>query len=233
MPSACVGMSPQYDEEAVGVLPLLASEQHKTITDGFRCKDQRWLIRESKGQQQRQGQEMQSPMTAFHREDGCEVEMITPRDRLHRQVIQPTRRLLVAKPEPSEPITDPFAFVCEIARRPKFGHQYILCPSGSRRQPGEPIGLSVGPHWAGVLYTISIIGVVTLFLVRFVLNDLAPWCQLTGVVCALIITAFLVATAVVDPGIVVEGAEERGEGSAYCEECSIWRPDGADHCDEW
>lgn len=230
-------MSLQQDEEAVGVLPLLASDQQTTSTDGFQCKDQRFLIRERKGQQQTQRQQMELPseitMTAFHREDGFEAKIHSSRGRLHRQVIQPTRLLLVAKPEPSEPITDPFAFVCEIARRPKFGHQYILCPSRSRRQPGEPIGLSVGPHWAGVLYTISIIGVVTLFLVRFVLNDLALWCQLAGVVCALITTAFLVATAIVDPGIVVEGAEEQGEGSAYCEECSIWRPDGADHCDEW
>lgn len=224
-------MSPEHDEEAVGVLPLLASEQQTTNTDGFRRKDQRLLFRERKGQQQRQRQEI--IVTASHREDGSEAEIITSRGRPPRQVIQPTRRLLVAKPEPSESITDPFSFVCEIARRPKFGHQYILCPRRSRRQPGEPIGLSVGPHWAGVLYTISIIGVVTLFLVRFVLHDLGPWCQSIGVVCALIITAFLVATAVVDPGIVVEGAEEQGEGSAYCEECSIWRPDGSEHCDEW
>ena len=80
---------------------------------------------------------------------------------------RPTRSLLLARPVPVDPITDPFSLVCDIARRPKFGHQYILCPN--RRESnrhGHNVGLSVGPHWSGVIYTMSIIGVITIFLVR-------------------------------------------------------------------
>lgn len=147
-----------------------------------------------------------------------------------RPVGRPSRKLLLARPSPFEPITDPFAFVCEVARRPKFGHQYVLCPG--RRKRGDHIGYSVGPHWAGVIYTISMIGVITIFLVRFIVNDVAAWCQPVTVACSLVTVGFLVATAVADPGIVVESAEE-GEACAYCEECDIWRPDGAEHCEEW
>lgn len=148
-----------------------------------------------------------------------------------REVARPSRRLVLARPAPFDPITDPFAFVCEFARRPKFGHQYILFPERSRRHRGEGVGLSVGPHWSGVIYTISMIGVITIFMVRYIMNDVAPWCQPLTVVCSLVVDVFLVATAVADPGIVVQSAE--GEGCAYCEECLIWTPQDAEHCEEW
>ena len=235
-------MSPPHDKGALAMLPLLAPEEQSSRSSnaaGYKDKNQGIIFRERRIQQEEQEEEQEerteATTTFFDSEDGSStVEGLSSRDRHHRQVARPTKRLLLAKPTPSEPITDPFAFVCDIARRPKFGHQYILFPSRSRRHRGEPIGLSVGPHWAGVLYTISMIAVVTLFLTRVVLSDIAPWCQPASVVCALITTAFLLATAVTDPGIVVQGAEGgEGEGSEYCEECSIWRPDGAEHCDEW
>lgn len=167
----------------------------------------------------------------FERGLFAEETGVAEQKRQPRQVARP-KRLLLATPAPFEPITDPFAFVCDIARRPKFGHQYILCPNRSRRQRGDGVGLSVGPHWSGVIYTISIIGVVTLALVRFIMNDVAPWCQPVTVACSLVTVGFLLATAVADPGIVVASAEG-GEGCAYCAECSIWKPDGAEHCEEW
>ena len=146
-------------------------------------------------------------------------------------VDRPPRSLLLARPVPFDPITDPFAFVCDIARRPKFGHQYVLCP-GRRKRDAHDVGLSVGPHWSGVIYTMSMIGVITIFLVRFIMNDAAPWCQPVAVACSLVTTGLLVATAVADPGIVVESAE-RAEGRPFCKECSIWTPDDAEHCEEW
>lgn len=152
----------------------------------------------------------------------------------HRTVPRPSKRLQIATPTPFEPITDPFAIVCEIARRPKFGHQYVLCPHRNRKR-GERVGLSVGPHWAGVIYTMSMIGVITLFLAKVLVGpDVAPWCQPAIVACSAVTMAFLLATAVADPGIVVESAESgEGESCGYCEECSIWTPQGAEHCEEW
>ncbi|CAM9596067.1 unnamed protein product [Laminaria digitata] len=141
------------------------------------------------------------------------------------------RSLLLARPVPFDPITDPFALVCDIARRPKFGHQYVLCPDRRHKRNGHEVGLSVGPHWSGVIYTMSMIGVITIFLVRFIMNDAPPWCQPVTVACSLVTTGLLVATAIADPGIVVESAE-RGEGRPFCKECSIWRPDDAEHCEE-
>lgn len=138
---------------------------------------------------------------------------------------------LLAKPVPFEPITDPFSLICTIAHRPKFGHQYVLCPGRSRR-PGGGVGLSVGPHWSGVIYTASIIVVITIFLTRFIMKDLTPWHQSATIACSIFTLAFLVATAVTDPGIVVESAEG-GKGNAFCEVCSIWRPETAEHCEEW
>lgn len=194
------------------------------------------LVRERKLEQQREHLRRGS-LTPFDIEDGSASAVAEGAGRERqpqRKVSRPTRgKLLMAKPTPFEPITDPFAFVCDVARRPKFGHQYILFPERARRRrPGEPIGLSVGPHWSGVIYTMSMIGIITLFLAKFVLNDIAPWCQPAAVVCSLVTVAFLLATAVADPGIVVEGAEG-GEGSEYCEECSIWIPGRAEHCEEW
>lgn len=150
---------------------------------------------------------------------------------LPADVARPPGSLLLARPVPFDPISDPFAFVCDIARRPKFGHQYVLCPD-RRKRNGHDVGLSVGPHWSGVIYTMSMIGVITIFLVRFIMNDAAPWCQPVTVACSLVTTGLLVATAVADPGIVVESAE-RGEGRPFCKECSIWMPDDAEHCEEW
>lgn len=150
-----------------------------------------------------------------------------------RRVARPGR--LLARPVPFEPITDPFACVCDIARRPKFGHQYVLCPRRSRqaRRVGRTaVGLSVGPHWSGVIYTASIIAFITLFLTRFIMQDLAPWYQPVTVGCSLLTVVFLVATAVADPGIVVESAE-RCADTAFCEVCSIWMPDATEHCEEW
>lgn len=146
-------------------------------------------------------------------------------------VARPPRSVLLARPVPFDPISDPFAFVCNIARRPKFGHQYVLFPARRKRNAND-VGLSVGPHWSGVIYTMSMIGVITIFLVRYIMNDAAPWCQPVTVACSLVTTGLLVATAVADPGIVVESAE-RGEGRPFCKECSIWRPDDAEHCEEW
>lgn len=156
--------------------------------------------------------------------------------KLRTEVARPRHSVVLARPMPFEPITDPFAWVCDIARRPKFGHQYVLCPgrpSLSRRQGGHNrVGLSVGPHWSGVIYTISIIAVATLFLTKFIMKDLPPWHQPVTVMCSLLTVTFLLATAVVDPGIVVESGEESA-GVPFCEVCSIWRPEDAEHCEEW
>lgn len=137
----------------------------------------------------------------------------------------------MAKPAPFEPTTDPFAFVCDITRRPKFGHQYILCPRRTERR-GRQVGLSVGPHWSGVIYTASIIVVITIFLIRFIMNEATVLHRLATLACSAITITFLVATAVADPGIVVESAEAN-PSTTYCEVCSIWRPESAAHCEEW
>lgn len=156
--------------------------------------------------------------------------------KLRTEVARPRRSVVLARPIPFEPITDPFAWVCDIARRPKFGHQYVLCPgrsSLSRRQSSNNrVGLSVGPHWSGVIYTMSIIAVATLFLTKFIMKDLAPWYQPATVMCSFSTLVFLLATAVVDPGIVVESGEA-GAGVPFCEVCAIWRPEDAEHCEEW
>ncbi|CAM9339953.1 unnamed protein product [Pylaiella littoralis] len=155
--------------------------------------------------------------------------------RHHQRVVaRPSTGLHIATPTPFEPITDPFAFVCDIAQRPKFGHMYVLCPERSRKRGDRGVGLSVGPHWAGVIYTMSMIGVVTLFLAKVLIGpDVAPWCQPMIVACSVVTIVFLLATAVADPGIVVESAQSGESGSCgYCEECSIWTPQGAEHCEE-
>lgn len=156
--------------------------------------------------------------------------------RQQRVVARPSRGLQIATPTPFEPITDPFAFVCDIAQRPKFGHMYVLCPERSRKRGDRGVGLSVGPHWAGVIYTMGMIGFITLFLAKVLIGpDVAPWCQPLIVACSAVTVMFLLATAVADPGIVVESAHsgESGRSCGYCEECSIWTPLGAEHCDEW
>lgn len=159
-----------------------------------------------------------------------------PEPRAGALIARPKRTIIMARPVPFEPITDPFAWVCQIARRPKFGHQYVLCPGRSsvsrRRTGGNTIGLSVGPHWSGVIYTTSIIAVITLFLTRFIMNDLASWYKPATVACSCLTVAFLLATAVVDPGIVVQSGEAEA-GGPFCDVCSIWRPDDAEHCEEW
>lgn len=119
-----------------------------------------------------------------------------------RVVVRPSRGLQIANPTPFEPITDPFAFVCDMVGRPKFGHQYVLCPERSRKRGDRGVGLSVGPHWAGIIYTISIIGVITLFLAKVLVGpDVAPWCQPAIAGCSFVTVLFLLATAVADPGI--------------------------------
>lgn len=157
--------------------------------------------------------------------------------RHHQRVVaRPSRGLQIATPTPFEPITDPFAFVCDIAQRPKFGHMYVLCPERSRKRGDRGVGLSVGPHWAGVIYTMSMIGIITLFLAKVLIGpDVAPWCQPLIVACSFVTIVFLLATAMADPGIVVESAQsgESGNNCGYCEECSIWTPQGAEHCEEW
>lgn len=156
--------------------------------------------------------------------------------KLRTTVARPRRSVVLARPMPFEPITDPFAWVCDIARRPKFGHQYVLCPGRSslsrRQRNNNRVGLSVGPHWSGVIYTMSIVGVITLFLTRFIMKGLAPWYQPATVICSLITVGFLLATAIADPGIVVESGEAVA-GAPFCEVCSIWRPEDAEHCEEW
>lgn len=92
--------------------------------------------------------------------------------------------------------------------------------------------MSVGPHWSGVIYLASIIGVITLFLTRFIMKDLSSWHQPVTLMFSFLTLVFLVATAVVDPGIVVQSSEEE-PGSAFCEVCSIWTPQSAEHCEEW
>lgn len=120
----------------------------------------------------------------------------------HRTVARPSRGLHMAKPMPFEPISDPFAFVCDIARRPKFGHQYVLCPERRRKRGDRRVGLSVGPHWSGVVYTMSMIGMITLFIAHVLIGpDVAPWCQPVIVACSTLTLVFLLATAVADPGI--------------------------------
>jgi len=124
------------------------------------------------------------------------------RERQHRVVARPSRGLHMAKPTPFEPISDPFAFVCDIARRPKFGHQYVLCPERSRKRGDRRVGLSVGPHWSGVVYTMSMIGMITLFLANYLIGpNVAPWCRPVIVACSMLTLVFLLATAVADPGI--------------------------------
>ena len=50
------------------------------------------------------------------------------------------------------PTTDPCAFICEeLLVSPKIGHSYVVYTFGQRRQA------IVGPHWAGMLYTASLI----------------------------------------------------------------------------
>lgn len=143
------------------------------------------------------------PMSSFDIESSVTSDV---RERQQQQqwrvVVRPSRGLQLARPAPFEPITDPFAFVCEMMGTPKFGHQYVLCPQRSRKREARGIGLSVGPHWAGVLYTISIIGVITLFLAKVLVGpDVAPWCQPVIAGCSVVTVVFLLATAVADPGI--------------------------------
>lgn len=175
-----------------------------------------------------------SPFDLESGDDGGLVAVDT--SKLRTTVARPRRSVVLARPMPFEPITDPFAWVCDIARRPKFGHQYVLCPGRSslsrRRRNNNRVGLSVGPHWSGVIYTMSIVGVVTLFLTRFIMKGLAPWYQPVTVICSLITLGFLLATAIADPGIVVESGEAVA-GAPFCEVCSIWRPEDAEHCEEW
>lgn len=239
------------DEESGKLCNRNSQSTHSSLThDAYREQDPRKERKVPPRQQQRYG----SPLPPFDIESEYESYKAGRLDRAGQQrmgytstssirgrqqhqhnrsagVDRPPRSLLLARPVPFDPITDPFAFVCDIARRPKFGHQYVLCPD-RRKRDALDVGLSVGPHWSGVIYTMSMIGVITIFLVRFVMNDAAPWCQPVAVACSLVTTGLLVATAVADPGIVMESAE-RAEGRPFCKECSIWRPDDAEHCEEW
>lgn len=145
-----------------------------------------------------------SPMSSFDIESSVtsNVRERQQQQQHRRVVVRPSRGLQIAKPTPFEPITDPFAFVCEMVGRPKFGHQYVLCPERGRKRGDRGVGLSVGPHWAGVIYTISIIGVITLFLAKVLIGpDVAPWCQPVIAGCSAVTVVFLLATAVADPGI--------------------------------
>ncbi|CAN0508311.1 unnamed protein product [Ectocarpus sp. 12 AP-2014] len=208
------------------------------------CKEDAFPLLDDEGASQHHGTEQRDrkvPPSRFDIESSSFGGSGTIRERQQQQqdhtrdrtVSRPSRGMQVATPAPFEPITDPFAFVCEIARRPKFGHQYVLCPERSRRRGDRRVGLSVGPHWAGVIYTISMIFVITLFLARVLIGpNVAPWCQPVIVACSMVTVVFLLATAVADPGIVVESAESEGASCGYCEECSIWRPQGAEHCEE-
>ncbi|CAN0158984.1 unnamed protein product [Discosporangium mesarthrocarpum] len=115
---------------------------------------------------------------------------------------------------------------------PKYGHQYVIIPARSRHCccfGGQE--LSVGPHWGGVLYTISIISFVTLFLDQHVIVDFPSYYRPVSVAASAVVVVFLLATACVDPGIVRESADRR-PGLDFCAKCSIWMPEGADHCDE-
>ncbi len=142
-----------------------------------------------------------SPPSPFDVESSA-ASRVRERQQHHRVVGRPSRGLHVAKPVPFEPITDPFAFVCDIARRPKFGHQYVLCPERSRKRGDRRIGLSVGPHWSGVVYTMSMIGMITLFVANYLIGpDVAQWCQPVIYGCSMLTLVFLLATAVADPGI--------------------------------
>ncbi|CAM9386098.1 unnamed protein product [Choristocarpus tenellus] len=133
---------------------------------------------------------------------------------------------------PRGPTTDPFGFVCEWISMPKYGHQYVVCPANTgRRCCFKGVELSVGPHWGGVLYTISIIAFATLFFTHHIIVGLPVWYLAVTVVSSAVTVAFLLATACTDPGIVRQSADRR-PGLRFCKECSIWKPEGADHCDE-
>lgn len=175
------------------VLPLVDNEEQRGHGFG-----------EDEGDERLRRGILPTPMSSFDIESSANsnVRERQQQQQHRRVVVRPSRGLQIAKPTPFEPITDPFASVCEMVGRPTFGHQYVLCPDRSRKRGDRGVGLSVGPHWAGVIYTISIIGVITLFLAKVLVGpDVAPWCQPVIVGCSAVTVVFLLATAVVDPGI--------------------------------
>lgn len=181
-----------YKEDALPL--LLENEAPQRHQQGFG---------EDEGDQRLHGI-LPPPMSSFDIESSTtsNVRERQQQQQNRRVVVRPSRGLQIAKPTPFEPITDPFAFVCDMVGRPTFGHQYVLCPDRSRKRGDRGVGLSVGPHWAGVIYTMSIIGVITLFLARVLVGpDVAPWCQPVIVGCSFVTVMFLLATAVADPGI--------------------------------
>lgn len=159
-------------------------------------EEDRLALVDNEAQRHDEVDQQRRPMSSF------DIESSVTSRQHHRRVVRPSRGLQIAKPTPFDPTTDPFAFVCDTLRRPKFGHQYVLFPERNGKRGDRGVGPSVGPHWAGVVYTISIIGVITLFLAKVLIGpDVAPWCQPVIVICSAVTVVLLLATAVADPGI--------------------------------
>ncbi|KAH9132069.1 hypothetical protein AeRB84_021431 [Aphanomyces euteiches] len=110
----------------------------------------------------------------------------------------------------------------------KIGQNYVLHES-------NPF-IIVGPHWIGVLITLTLIVVSTYFFIDQQCRELEAWYTLLSLALCFATIFFLFKTTCTDPGIVPRGSLHTDPAlvsmSSYCDICDVHQARHTEHCDD-
>ncbi|OQR97248.1 dhhc zinc finger domain-containing protein [Achlya hypogyna] len=94
----------------------------------------------------------------------------------------------------------------------------------------------VGPHWIGVLVTLSLILASTILFIGQQCAELEAWYTVASLGMASATTYFLFKTTCTDPGIVPRGTTQTDPAvvatCSYCDICDVHQFRGTEHCDD-
>ncbi|ETV66379.1 hypothetical protein, variant [Aphanomyces astaci] len=123
--------------------------------------------------------------------------------------------------------TDPCRCFCCFGFR-KIGQSYVV----RERAPF----ILVGPHWIGVLVTLSLIVVSTVLFIGQQCRGLDAWYTCLSVFMCIATTYFLFKTTCTDPGIVPRGTLHTDPAlisrCSYCDICDVHQSRHTEHCDD-
>jgi hypothetical protein len=114
-------------------------------------------------------------------------------------------------------------FICTALRVPKaVGRNYVLYERGGWL-------ITVGPHWSGLLFTISLITTSTYFFIKNVCegSPIATYIAIGFCICTL---SSLLAVGCSNPGFVRTSVPEGQGRRRFCEDCQLWIGPGCAHC---
>jgi len=111
------------------------------------------------------------------------------------------------------------------------GNHWVVVDLSVFKQPcsKQPMGIySIGPHWPGVVFVIALLVGSTQYIC-----STWPWASWPSVLFCVVCFVLLALTSCTDPGFVSVSATatDDSEELCFCEDCQLYRPDSAFHCD--